>query len=146
VSDVYTTWTRLRESMGQLGAALPGPVEGLALLQNAAFADGALPPKTKELIAVAVSVALPEDRLIPVHVHDALSTGATEQEIMDAVAVAILMGGATAAVRATEVLDAIGTFREIGTEARHATMHAAAEGADLGHMWYGQDGDDAGLG
>ncbi|HEX6255658.1 MAG TPA: carboxymuconolactone decarboxylase family protein [Euzebyales bacterium] len=146
MSDVYTTWTRLRESMGQLGAALPGPVEGLALLQNAAFVDGDLPSKTKELIAVAVSVALPEDRLIPVHVHDAMSTGATEQEIMEAVAVAILMGGATAAVRATGVLDAIDAFRDGGTMARHATMRAAAERAGLGHMFYGQDGDDAGLG
>jgi alkylhydroperoxidase/carboxymuconolactone decarboxylase family protein YurZ len=146
VSDVYTTWTRLRESMGQLGAVLPGPVEGLALLQRAAFVDGELSPRTKELIAVAVSVALPEDRLIPVHVHDALSTGATEQEIMEAVAVAILMGGATAAVRATEVLDAIATFHRRGTAVRHATMRAAAERAGLGHMWYGRDGDDAGLG
>lgn len=146
VNDVYTTWTRLREAMGRLGTALPGPVEGLAVLQREAFADGALAPMTKELIAVAVAVALPEDRLIPVHVHDALSTGATEQQVMEAVGVAVLMGGATAAVRATEVLDAITTFRDSGTADRHATMRAAARSAGLGHVFHGRDGDDAGLG
>lgn len=146
MSDVYTAWTQLRDAMGRLGSALPGPVGGLAMLQREAFASGELSATTKELIAVAVAVALPEDRLIPVHVHDALSVGATEQQIMEAVGVAILMGGATAAVRASEVLDVVAAFRASGTRRRHATVHAAADGAGLGHVWYGRDGDDAGLG
>ncbi len=146
MSDVYTAWTRLRDAMGRLGAALPGPIEGLAVLQRETLAAGALSPKAKELVAVAVAVALPEDRLIPVHVHDALAVGATDQEVLEAAGVAVLMGGATAAVRASEVPEAIAAFRDGGTKARHATMRAAAHSAGLGHLWFGQDGDDAGLG
>jgi 4-carboxymuconolactone decarboxylase len=130
--------------MGRLGAALPGTIGGLATLQREALAAGALRPATKELIAFAVAVALPEDRLIPVHVHDALAAGATEEELLEAAGVAVLMGGATAAVRASEVLDVIAAFRD-GEGRPHETMRAAAAGAGVGHLFQGQDGSDAGL-
>jgi alkylhydroperoxidase/carboxymuconolactone decarboxylase family protein YurZ len=146
VNDARHTWAHLREAMGRLGAALPGPIGGLAVLQRESLASGALRPATKELIALAVAVALPEDRLIPVHVHDALAAGATEEELLEAAGVAVLMGGVTAAVRASEILDVIAAFRDGDVGRRHKTMRAAAAGADLGHILHGQDGDDAGLG
>lgn len=62
------------------------------------FADGALPSKTKELIAVAVAHVTQCPYCIRGHTDLALRKGATEQEIMEAIWVAAEMraGGAYA--------------------------------------------------
>ena len=62
------------------------------------FADGALPSKTKELIAVAVAHVTQCPYCIRGHTQLALQKGATEQEVMEAIWVAAEMraGGAYA--------------------------------------------------
>jgi AhpD family alkylhydroperoxidase len=62
------------------------------------FADGALPSKTKELIAVAVAHVTQCPYCIRGHTDLALKKGASEQEIMEAIWVAAEMraGGAFA--------------------------------------------------
>ena len=62
------------------------------------FTDGALPSKTKELIAVAVAHVTQCPYCIRGHTDLALKKGATEQEIMEAIWVAAEMraGGAFA--------------------------------------------------
>ena len=52
------------------------------------FADGALPSKTKELIAVAVAHVTQCPYCIRGHTERALKEGATEQELMEAIWVA----------------------------------------------------------
>jgi AhpD family alkylhydroperoxidase len=60
------------------------------------FADGALPSKTKQLIAVAVAHVTQCPYCIRGHTELALKKGATEQEIMEAIWVAAEMrAGAT---------------------------------------------------
>lgn len=62
------------------------------------FADGALPAKMKQLIAVAVAHVTQCPYCIRGHTEGALRRGATEQEIMEAIWVAAEMraGGAFA--------------------------------------------------
>jgi AhpD family alkylhydroperoxidase len=62
------------------------------------FADGALPSKTKELIAVAVAHVTQCPYCIRGHTELALRKGATQQEVMEAIWVASEMraGGAYA--------------------------------------------------
>ncbi len=62
------------------------------------FADGALPSKTKELIAVAVAHVTQCPYCIRGHTKAAMRQGATEQELMEAIWVAAEMraGGAYA--------------------------------------------------
>ena len=62
------------------------------------FADGALPAKTKDLIAVAVAHVTQCPYCIRAHTKSALSKGATDKEIMEAIWVAAEMraGGAVA--------------------------------------------------
>lgn len=55
------------------------------------FADGALPEKTKQLIAVAVAHVTQCPYCIRGHTELALKKGAAEQEIMEAVWVAVEM-------------------------------------------------------
>jgi AhpD family alkylhydroperoxidase len=65
---------------------------------QAVFADGALPAKTKQLIAVAVAHVTQCPYCIRSHTKSALRHGATQQEIMEAIWVAAEMraGGAYA--------------------------------------------------
>jgi AhpD family alkylhydroperoxidase len=62
------------------------------------FADGALPPKTKQLIAVAVAHVTQCPYCIKGHTKAALRQGATREELMEAIWVAAEMraGGAYA--------------------------------------------------
>ncbi len=65
---------------------------------RAVFADGALPAKTKQIIAVAVAHVTQCPYCIKGHTKAALRAGATENELMEAVWVAAEMraGGAYA--------------------------------------------------
>jgi len=67
-------------------------------LSKTVFADGALPTKTKQLIAVAVAHVTQCPYCIQGHTKSALRHGATQQEIMEAIWVAAEMraGGAYA--------------------------------------------------
>ena len=105
----------IKNYMGKLGAAQPETMAAFSRLHNAAAAPGALDTKTKELIALAIGVAARCDGCIAFHTHDVLEAGASEQEILDALGVAILMGGGPSVMYATHVLEAMEDFRESGT-------------------------------
>jgi AhpD family alkylhydroperoxidase len=66
--------------------------------------------KHKELIAVAISVAVQCEGCIAYHVHDALQAGATRQEVVESLGVAIMMGGGPAVMYACEALAALDQF------------------------------------
>jgi AhpD family alkylhydroperoxidase len=76
----------------------PKPLEAFRAFSAAVFADGALPAKTKQLIAVAVAHVTQCPYCIRGHTQSALKAGATEAEIMEAIWVAAEMraGGAYA--------------------------------------------------
>lgn len=100
----------------KLGKDLPGPVSGFAALHKSAVADGALSKKVKELLALGIGIAARCTGCIAYHTHDALKAGATRQEILEAIGVAVLMGGGPAMVYGCEALAALEEF-----EAKTAT-------------------------
>ncbi|HEX8013466.1 MAG TPA: carboxymuconolactone decarboxylase family protein [Casimicrobiaceae bacterium] len=71
------------------------------------FADGALPSKTKELIAVAVAHVTQCPYCIRGHTELALKKGATEQEIMEAIWVAAEMRAGAAYAHSALAIDAM---------------------------------------
>ena len=71
---------------------------------------GALDTKTKELVSVALSVALNCKWCIALHVKNALEAGATRDELMEASYVAILMAGGPALMHTQLVIQAINEF------------------------------------
>ena len=81
-----------QEGMGALGKDIPDVMQAFGGLHQAAGHDGALDTKTKELIALAISVVVRCEGCIAFHVNDAIKAGASREEIMDALGVAILMG------------------------------------------------------
>jgi len=71
------------------------------------FADGALPSKTKQLIAVAVAHATQCPYCIRGHTELALKKGAKEQEIMEAIWVAAEMRAGAAYAHSVLAVDAM---------------------------------------
>jgi AhpD family alkylhydroperoxidase len=79
-------------------------------MEEAAFADGALPKKAKELIAVGISVVVDCESCMQWHIEQAAKAGATKAEVLEAVEVGIEMGGGPATVSsrfALEVMDKV---------------------------------------
>ena len=110
MNDYIEIHQHLVERLAQLGSEIPGPMTGFARLHKKAVADGALSRKVKEMMALSISIAVGCDGCIAFHVHDALQAGASQDEIMETLGVAILMGGGPAVMYAVEALDALEQF------------------------------------
>ena len=82
----------------------PAAMKAFEALNNAVFADGALPTKTKELIAVAVAIAGQCPYCIEVHKKNAVKAGASEQELSEAAFVAPAIGAGPAVTHGTHVV------------------------------------------
>jgi len=103
---------RIQGNMGVLAAGASSTMEAFSQLHHASQKPGALDFKTKELIALAIAVSLRCDGCIAFHTHDALDAGATREEILEALGVAVLMGGGPAVIYATHVAEALDQFEE----------------------------------
>lgn len=87
--DVYPPSSRALAEKRQ--ALAPDTEKAFEAFSRQVFADGALPVKTKQLIAVAVAHVTQCPYCIRGHTKTALRHGATHQEIMEAVWVAAEM-------------------------------------------------------
>ena len=83
----------------------PGPLEAFQNFSRAVFAEGALPPVTKQLIAVAVAHTTQCPYCIKGHTRAALQAGASEQQIMEAIWVAAEMRAGGAYAHSTLAID-----------------------------------------
>jgi AhpD family alkylhydroperoxidase len=90
---------------------LKSPVyEAFLAMERATYADGALPKKNKELIAVGISVVTDCESCMQWHIEQAAKAGATQREVLEAIEVGIEMGGGRATVSARfalEVMDKV---------------------------------------
>jgi AhpD family alkylhydroperoxidase len=78
------------------------------------FADGALPEKTKQLIAVAVAHVTQCPYCIRGHTELALKKGATEQELMEAIWVAVEMRAGGAYAHSSLAIDTMSQLKSSG--------------------------------
>jgi AhpD family alkylhydroperoxidase len=74
-------------------------------MEGAAYADGALAKKHKELIAIGISVVTDCESCMQWHIEQAAEAGATQGEVLEAVEVGIEMGGGRATVAARFALE-----------------------------------------
>jgi len=100
MDDALTITRELREPARELRDRIPAVYEGFRAIGSAALSDGALPAKTKELMALVASVVKHCDGCIVAHARGAHRQGATADEVAEALGVAILMDGGTATVSA----------------------------------------------
>ncbi|UCH66473.1 MAG: carboxymuconolactone decarboxylase family protein [Ignavibacterium sp.] len=74
--------------------------EAFAHMESAAFSDGTLPKKVKEMIAIGISVQINCESCMQWHIEQAAKAGAMYDEVLEAVEVGIEMGGGPATVSA----------------------------------------------
>jgi AhpD family alkylhydroperoxidase len=79
--------------LAPLRSSTPDVMKSFSELGRAATADGALDAKTKELIALALSVAARCDPCIGFHAKALARLGATRQEVDETLGVTTYMGG-----------------------------------------------------
>lgn len=91
---------------GALFKAAPGPMKAFRGLMEEASKPGALDAKTKELMALAIAIAMRCEGCIVYHVRAAAKHGASREQVAETIAVAVEMGGGPAAVYGAEALAA----------------------------------------
>ena len=96
-----------KELAGQRQSLAPKPAEAFKAFSRSVFAEGALPAKTKQLIAVAVAHVTQCPYCIRGHTSGALKQGATAEEIMEAIWVAAEMRAGGAYAHSALALDTI---------------------------------------
>jgi AhpD family alkylhydroperoxidase len=96
----------------ELRRAIPEVYAGFGALSKAAFTDGALDRKTKELIALAIGVVEGCDGCIASHGQAAARAGATRQEAAETIGVTFLMHGGPATVHGARAFEAFCEFAD----------------------------------
>jgi len=106
-NDVMTGASLIRQ-------ATPDTMKAFASLSNAATAAGAIDSKTKELMALAIGIAVHCDGCVAYHAKMAHQHGATGEEVAETVALALYMGGGPAAVYGADAPRAYDQFSSAG--------------------------------
>ncbi|MEY3361164.1 MAG: hypothetical protein RL531_883 [Actinomycetota bacterium] len=91
---------------------IPEVYAGYNGLHAAAFEPGALDRRHKELVALAIAVALRCDGCIAAHARSAAAHGATREEVAETLGVTVLMTGGPGTVYAPRAYDAFVEFIE----------------------------------
>ncbi|MEX8194227.1 carboxymuconolactone decarboxylase family protein [Comamonas guangdongensis] len=106
-------WTEYRKELagrlGEFSQLTPGTMEGYKALASAGSKTGHLDAKTRELIALAVAVTTRCDGCIAVHTKAAKATGASREEVAEALGVAVALNAGAAMVYSARALDALET-------------------------------------
>lgn len=97
---------QIMSTTAEIGRTSPEIVRGYRTLSDAGAKTGKLDGKTRELIALGVAVSLRCDGCITVHTTAAIKQGATKEEIVEALGVAISVNAGAALVYSSRVLDA----------------------------------------
>lgn len=98
MSDYRQVIDSLAAPTAELRTAAPDAWAGFGALHKAAVAEGILPARVKELMALTIAVVKQCDGCIAYHAKAAARRGATPEEVAEALSVALLMDGGTASV------------------------------------------------
>jgi AhpD family alkylhydroperoxidase len=104
--DWNTYRKQLAETIGEMSKLSADTVRGYAQMSAAGTKTAHLDAKTRELIALAVAVTRQCDGCITVHTDAAVKQGASREEIMEALGVAITVNAGAALVYSARVMDA----------------------------------------
>jgi AhpD family alkylhydroperoxidase len=106
----------LTAQLRTLRSSAPEVMKAFSGLAQAALAPKALDCKTKELIALAIAVAIHCDDCIGFHVKAALEQGASRDEVLETLGMAVYMGAGPSVMYANHALDAFEQFNKAATK------------------------------
>jgi AhpD family alkylhydroperoxidase len=93
------------KKLKKYGELAPQAWQAFVAFDKAALADGAIPAKTKELIALAVAMTTQCPYCIEIHNKRAKEAGCTEAEIAESVLVAAALRAGAAVTHGTHCLE-----------------------------------------
>jgi AhpD family alkylhydroperoxidase len=108
--ELYDETAKYRDRFDR---GLPEAMAAYTAFRKAVYQDGALSQKVKRLIALAVGLQAGCPRCIVGQTRDAVKAGATRAEVLEAVSVAIVMGGTAVSAeswRVVKVLEELGQW------------------------------------
>ncbi|MFM2484309.1 carboxymuconolactone decarboxylase family protein [Celerinatantimonas yamalensis] len=88
----------------------PVMLDSFMAMHKAAMQEGALSNKLKELMALSIGIAARCDGCIAAHTKASIQAGATRQELIETINVAVMMGGGPSLVYGTQALSAVDEF------------------------------------
>jgi AhpD family alkylhydroperoxidase len=122
-------WPQLTKDLSaqlrDLRGGAPEVMKAFAGIAQAATAAKALDAKTKELIALGIAVAVRCDDCIAFHVKAAVERGASREEVLETLGMAIYMGAGPSVMYASHALDAFTQFEAAAKPAERATLAPA---------------------
>lgn len=96
----------------ELSKLIPDTMAGFHSMAKAATASNVLDEKTKELIALALSVAARCDGCLGFHARTLVRLKASRQEVAETLGMAVYMGGGPSLMYAADALRAFDQFTE----------------------------------
>lgn len=115
---MQTNWEDYLKSLSpalrELRVGSPEVMKSFSGIAQGALKTQALDTKTKELIALAISVAVRCDDCIGFHAKGALEQGASREEIFETLGTAIYLGAGPAVMYAAHAIEA---FDQLGAAA-----------------------------
>jgi AhpD family alkylhydroperoxidase len=106
-------WNAYRDQINaavkEMAAVNPDIVKAYAGLNYANAKSTRIDAKTRELIALGVAITLRCDGCINAHTDAAIKAGATKEEVVDALGVAIMVNAGAAMVYSARTIDAFDT-------------------------------------
>ena len=114
MSDAHELLDDLNAAGRKLREKIPDVYSGYVRMSAAALGGGEMPARMKELIALAIGVTRECDGCIAAHARAAARAGASEQEVAEALGVAIMMNGGPGTVWAPRAYAAFQEFAADG--------------------------------
>ncbi len=112
----HKNWPAMADELNPLVAALrlaqPDVLKGFSQMAQGALKTNTLDTKTKELIALSISVAIRCDACITFHAKAAVKAGASNAEIAETMGLAIYMGAGPSVMYAAQALEAVQQWRQ----------------------------------
>ena len=115
---MHKDWPEMAKGLSgplrELRAGAPEVMKGFSAIARAALEAKALDTKTKELIALAISVATRCDACVAFHAEAAVRQGASRDEVMETMGMAIYMGAGPAVMYAAQAVEAFDQYAAKG--------------------------------
>jgi AhpD family alkylhydroperoxidase len=100
----------LSQALKEVRTGAPDAMAAFSALARAALEPKALDTKTKELLALGIAVAIRCDACVAFHAEAAVKHGATREEIMETMGLAIYMGAGPSVMYAAQAVEAYDQF------------------------------------
>ncbi len=103
-------WKKLtgetKQNFAKFHKVAPETFDGFGIMGKDAKKDGHLSEKTKEFIALGISIAVRCESCIGLHVEHLVRLGATKEELVEALSMSSYMGGGPSITYSAKALDA----------------------------------------